>query len=47
CSNGVAGVQNGDICCDPGCGTCGGGGCGRRPGGAVSWCLSSSRAAVR
>ncbi|CAN0508051.1 unnamed protein product, partial [Scytosiphon promiscuus] len=35
CSNGLAGVQKDDICCDAACGTCGGGGCGRLPGGPV------------
>ena len=39
CSNGLAGVQNGDVCCDADCGTCGGRGCGGRTGGGVSWCL--------
>ncbi|CAM9420958.1 unnamed protein product, partial [Ascophyllum nodosum] len=29
-SNGVAGVQNSDVCCVAECGTCGGAGCGRR-----------------
>ncbi|CAN0480416.1 unnamed protein product [Scytosiphon promiscuus] len=36
CENGLPGVQSGDICCEASCGTCGGGGCARRPGGAVS-----------
>ena len=41
CSNGLAGVQNGDVCCHADCGTCGGRGCGGRTGGGVSWCLLS------
>ncbi|CAN0489811.1 unnamed protein product, partial [Scytosiphon promiscuus] len=46
CSNGLPGVQFGDVCCDASCGTCGGAGCGSRPGGSVRWCLLSTRAAV-
>ncbi|CAN0456210.1 unnamed protein product, partial [Scytosiphon promiscuus] len=34
CSNGLAGLQNGNVCCDLDCGTCGGAGCATRPGGA-------------
>ena len=30
CSNGIAGVENSDVCCAAGCGTCGGSGCSRR-----------------
>ena len=32
CSNGIAGYQDGDICCLESCGQCGGGGCGTIPG---------------
>ena len=42
CSNGILGTQNGNICCGADCVTCGGGGCGGRVGGAVSWCLLST-----
>ncbi|CAN0485554.1 unnamed protein product, partial [Scytosiphon promiscuus] len=44
CGNGVAGSQSDEVCCAPGCGTCGGAGCGSRPGGSVSWCMLSTRA---
>ncbi|CAN0425466.1 unnamed protein product, partial [Scytosiphon promiscuus] len=37
CSNGLVGVQRDEICCDAGCGVCGGGDCGQLPGGSVSW----------
>ena len=30
CSNGIAGVENPNVCCMAECGTCGGTGCGRR-----------------
>ena len=30
CTNGLAGVENSDVCCVAECGTCGGAGCGRR-----------------
>lgn len=46
CSNGLTGVQNGDVCCETSCGTCGGGGCAKLPGGVVSWRLLSPRGAV-
>ncbi|CAN0538120.1 unnamed protein product, partial [Scytosiphon promiscuus] len=36
CNNGLPGTQTGDVCCDAGCGECGGDGCGTRPGGSVS-----------
>ena len=41
CSNLLIGVENtaGDVCCEEQCGTCGGSGCGQRPGGSVRWCL--------
>ena len=35
CSNEVPGVERNGICCEAQCGTCGGLGCGRRPGGPV------------
>ena len=35
CSNGVPGVEEDGICCKAQCGTCGGSGCGGRPGGPV------------
>ncbi|CAN0137086.1 unnamed protein product, partial [Hapterophycus canaliculatus] len=34
CASGVPGVANGDVCCAEECGSCGGAGCGSRPGGA-------------
>lgn len=36
CSNDVVGVESDGVCCDIGCGTCGGSGCAKRPGGGVS-----------
>lgn len=30
CDNGLLGVSDGKICCSPGCGECGGAGCGDR-----------------
>ena len=41
CSNGVPGVQRDEFCCEAQCGTCGGSGCGQRPGGQVRWCMVS------
>lgn len=42
CYNGLQGIQtdnnNGLICCDGACGACGGGGCGRLPGGSDNCC---------
>ena len=38
CSNGIPGVQSGDICCSAECGTCGGTGCSGRPGGGEECC---------
>jgi hypothetical protein len=32
------GILSGNVCCAAGCGTCGGNGCGSRPGGAASCC---------
>ncbi|CAN0464048.1 unnamed protein product, partial [Scytosiphon promiscuus] len=46
CSNGLTGVQNEDICCEAECGTCGGNGCSKRPGGSVRWCMLSTSATV-
>lgn len=43
CNNGLVGVQNGDICCDAACGTCGGSGCADLLGGRVSSCLVWTR----
>ncbi|MEL7367944.1 MAG: hypothetical protein AAFN74_03455 [Myxococcota bacterium] len=37
------GIQSGDICCADSCGTCGGAGCGGRPGGAAACCTSTIR----
>ena len=34
------GIRNGNICCQRRCGTCGGRGCGQRPGGGNNCCLS-------
>ncbi|HJK90768.1 MAG TPA: hypothetical protein RMH26_08590, partial [Polyangiaceae bacterium LLY-WYZ-15_(1-7)] len=44
CSTGVAG---GGVCCAASCGTCGGSGCGSRPGGAESCCGSAIRSSGR
>ena len=41
------GILNGDVCCAASCGTCGGSGCGGRPGGAASCCSGAIRAAGR
>lgn len=46
CSNGVIGVESNGFCCEGGCGTCGGSGCARRPGGPVRWYVVSMHAAV-
>ncbi|CAN0410370.1 unnamed protein product, partial [Ascophyllum nodosum] len=40
CSNGLPGVELGDVCCPESCGTCGGVGCSSRPGGAYECCTS-------
>ena len=37
------GILSGDICCAASCGSCGGTGCGSRPGGASSCCTGSIR----
>ncbi|CAN0380772.1 unnamed protein product, partial [Scytosiphon promiscuus] len=39
CDNGISGVQDDDICCDASCGTCGGTGCAKRPGGPDLCCI--------
>ena len=39
CSNGLPGVEANGVCCEAQCGTCGGSGCGGRPGGRVRWFL--------
>ncbi|CAN0532025.1 unnamed protein product, partial [Scytosiphon promiscuus] len=44
CSNGVPGVQQDDFCCEAQCETCGGRGCGERPGGKASCNILSSHA---
>lgn len=36
----IDGICTGDICCPTSCGTCGGSGCGSRPGGATQCCKS-------
>jgi hypothetical protein len=43
----LTGIKNGNVCCAPGCGTCGGGGCGSRPGGSAACCVGSIQAADR
>ncbi|CAN0383357.1 unnamed protein product [Ectocarpus sp. 13 AM-2016] len=42
CSNGVYGIEspNGKACCALTCGSCGGVGCSRRPGGSYDCCES-------
>ena len=37
CSNGLPGVEANGVCCEAQCETCGGSGCGGRPGGRVRW----------
>ena len=32
CSNGLAGIESGEVCCDAACGVCGGATCGNLPG---------------
>jgi hypothetical protein len=32
---------NGDVCCDAACGSCGGNGCGQRPGGGELCCVGA------
>ncbi|MGM0557802.1 MAG: hypothetical protein ACQEVA_15565 [Myxococcota bacterium] len=44
CSNGI---ENGLVCCASSCGTCGGSGCGGRPGGAESCCTSAVMESAR
>lgn len=39
------GIAAGDVCCEAGCGACGGAGCGGRPGGADACCAGAIRAA--
>lgn len=41
CSNGVSGIQSGDVCCSAECIKCGGSGCGRRPGGGEECCVGA------
>ncbi|CAN0300536.1 unnamed protein product, partial [Laminaria digitata] len=43
CSNGLPGVESATnpVCCESECGTCGGRGCGGRPGGADACCVGS------
>jgi hypothetical protein len=35
------GLVNGDVCCDAACGSCGGNGCGQRPGGGELCCVGA------
>lgn len=43
CENGMAGIQNGIICCAENCGQCGGAGCGSIPGtGGSDYCCSTA-----
>lgn len=45
CSNGIEGVDNnGAACCSLSCGTCGGRGCGSRPGGSSECCRGRIKA---
>lgn len=46
CSNGLAGIESSDVCCDAACGQCGGAGCGNIPGLEASDCCSSTIAAT-
>lgn len=41
------GIISGNVCCEASCGTCGGSGCGSRPGGAASCCTSSIQSSGR
>ena len=41
CCNGLPGVQNGEVCCNLSCGTCGGTGCFERPGGRDNCCVAN------
>ena len=41
------GVSSGDFCCSASCGTCGGSGCSRRPGGAAACCTRSINSSGR
>ena len=43
----LRGIIAGDVCCAPGCGECGGPGCGGRPGGAESCCTRGVRESGR
>ncbi|CAM9804904.1 unnamed protein product, partial [Hapterophycus canaliculatus] len=43
CDNGFYGIQSGTVCCDAGCGACGGVGCSGRPGGADACCVTEIR----
>eukprot|EP00752_Nemacystus_decipiens_P009493 g8487.t1 len=43
CSNGLAGIEFKEVCCDAGCGQCGGSGCSSRPGGGSSCCYGAIR----
>eukprot|EP00903_Cladosiphon_okamuranus_P006682 g6522.t1 len=38
CSNGLVGIEFKTVCCDLGCGSCGGSGCSLRPGGGTACC---------
>ncbi|CAN0424132.1 unnamed protein product, partial [Ascophyllum nodosum] len=40
CSNGLPGIEFGDVCCPESCGSCGGSRCSSRPGGASECCTS-------
>lgn len=39
--SGLGGIDGGDVCCVEKCGSCGGSGCGNRPGGAKRCCRSN------
>ncbi|CAN0224623.1 unnamed protein product [Scytosiphon promiscuus] len=43
CTNGLSGVQSGQICCAEECGMCGGVGCSQRPGGEDACCITDIR----
>lgn len=43
----LSGIRNGAACCTKECGTCGGGGCNGRPGGASNCCFGTIKSSER
>ncbi|CAM9607306.1 unnamed protein product, partial [Laminaria digitata] len=43
CSNDLAGIESDNVCCEGQCGSCGGNGCGLRPGGVTGCCVNAIR----